>query len=544
MALYVQLGAAGSPAKDLQAADIAHVRDHILAVFQHRPERFLHVFTDMQYVATLVEAPVHTLGGGSQDTAFMLEFSIAVHQPLTTALRSSLLRFLRQDRTRSTAFVRKHAAFSYDGWFTLKRDSRIRFELEFHTRLATPVPGVPEGVAEGGYGCVVRPAYKCTDNTALTAAGGPPRVGKLMTSLNATLTELASADAVRQLDPDGAFSIVPLGVCTARPQEVHYDAKCKKLAPKLAAAMGRNGGNVSQLVSRDGGTDWGRLPDTLPLAEFLRSATPIITGLVRLKAAGVAHSDIKPGNITYKDGESRLVDWGIAVNASAARGMYERWDDTDTLAFTYAAYPPEFDVLAFWKMPVKDYYKSDGGVRNTDKASVQGVVAMCAAPACHSEAAIDAMRSRLQAEFAPPDAATGGFSGFLHRLSAAKPQLWSKVDLYGLGMAMGQVVAEYLPTGTTNERYRRVIAWIAAVTHFNVYERLTPEEALAQWHAIWAPKARRSPARNLSPSPRYSPPRSPRYDPQSPHYSPPPLVPPRVPSRIPPRVPSRPAPQY
>ena len=354
----------------------------------------------------------------------------------------------------------------------------------------------PVGVAEGSFGCVVRPVYKCSTNKKLNAlAARMPVVGKLMKTRQAVEEELASGAAIRRLDPEGVFTLAPLGVCAVRARPRDWAAGCPDIAPKLVAVMKRR--PLDQLVIKDGGADLYSLPPGLPLATLLHSLTPIIWGLGQLKARGVAHSDIKPDNIIYKDGQARLIDWGLSEdNNDPAMGIYEKWDERDLLAHTYSAYPPEFDALAFIKTPVPSDFKSDGAVRNTDKSAVKIVRTLCRRPECHSQAAIDDMVTQLKATFPPPNAATGGFAGFLHRLSRAQPQLWSKVDLYGLGITIGRMVVTAMPHhGLTDRQLYEVTAWIAAATHFNVFKRLTPEVAHAQWLAIWrredAPPPRR-----------------------------------------------------
>ncbi|HEY2514542.1 MAG TPA: protein kinase, partial [Polyangiaceae bacterium] len=72
-----------------------------------------------------------------------------------------------------------------------------------------------------------------------------------------------------------------------------------------------DGETLGAIVAREG---------PLPTHEVLRIAAAIAAGLARAHAAGIAHLDLKPENVMRdRDGEVRILDFGLARTAAAAR---------------------------------------------------------------------------------------------------------------------------------------------------------------------------------------------------------------------------------
>jgi WD40 repeat protein len=57
----------------------------------------------------------------------------------------------------------------------------------------------------------------------------------------------------------------------------------------------------------------------LPIADCLRVALDVVSGLARLHERGLVHRDVKPGNIIFVDGRAKLADIGLVSGESEGR---------------------------------------------------------------------------------------------------------------------------------------------------------------------------------------------------------------------------------
>ena len=74
-----------------------------------------------------------------------------------------------------------------------------------------------------------------------------------------------------------------------------------------------DGADLATILKRDG---------RLPVANVLRIARPVVSGLVAAHQAGVVHRDLKPANIMVDaDGEPVIMDFGIARSSGGAASM-------------------------------------------------------------------------------------------------------------------------------------------------------------------------------------------------------------------------------
>ena len=79
----------------------------------------------------------------------------------------------------------------------------------------------------------------------------------------------------------------------------------------------------------------------LPIADCLRVALDVVSGLIRLHELGLVHRDVKPGNIIFVHGRAKLADIGLVSTGSEGR----------TFVGTEGYIPPEGPGL-----PVADIY--------------------------------------------------------------------------------------------------------------------------------------------------------------------------------------------
>src|SRR5204863_3166498 len=57
----------------------------------------------------------------------------------------------------------------------------------------------------------------------------------------------------------------------------------------------------------------------LPVADCLRIALDVVSGLARLHERGLVHRDVKPGNIIFVNGRAKLADIGLVSTHGEGR---------------------------------------------------------------------------------------------------------------------------------------------------------------------------------------------------------------------------------
>jgi hypothetical protein len=342
-------------------------------------------------------------------------------------------------------------------------------------------------LGQGGHGCVGAPIMQCLNNRSLVSLAAKQNVvGKIVDSKSDADEEMGGAAIIRKVDPHEVFTIIPLGACQVRPRRADFGKNCDDIGPKLMRAMrDDHSSELPQLVVRNGGKDLDdKTVRALPLRSVLISMTPVVKGLIALKAAGVVHADIKPGNIVYQGGVSKLIDFGM-VRSNARRDILLEYYKFDLIAHTYPAYPPEWDWLTHIRSGLAENLKTEM-MDNTQTDSIREMVVLCRRPQYHSKAALAAMDKGMMALAVPntrlrPEEA---YRQLMRDLS--KTKLWEKIDIYSLGVAVGDVVLDRMPNhGLTDEEFYKVTGWIAKATNFDPFTRMTPEEAYREWVAIW-----------------------------------------------------------
>ena len=362
-------------------------------------------------------------------------------------------------------------------------------------------------LGQGGHGCVGAPIMQCVTNRSLVALAAKENVvGKIVDSRTDADEEMRGAAIIRKLDPREVFTIIPLGTCQV------------------------------QLVVNTGGKDLEhKSVRALPLRSVLISLTPVVKGLAALKAAGVVHADIKPPNIVYHGGVSKLIDFGM-VRSNARRDVLIEYYEFDLIAHTYQYYPPEWDWLTSVRTGMGEKNLKSDDMNNIETDSIKQSATLCKRPQFHSKAALAAMDKYMMSLAVPntrlrPEEA---YRQLLRDLS--KTKLWEKIDIYGLGVAVGEVLLDRMPDhGLTDEEFYKVTGWIAKATSFNPATRATPEEAYREWAAIWKQGGPRS-AATAAATAAAAPPTSRRRRPRS--------ASPAACKRISSLIASRPSPAY
>ena len=163
-------------------------------------------------------------------------------------------------------------------------------------------------LGKGADGCVVRPPLACTDGIDGTD-GTSGTVAKLVATKRQALNELMAAAIVRDEDPTGAATCVPLPVlCRVDPSE----------AGPLCQSWSRNEHQYEWQVTMPFAGD--RTLEEMPThvkasAPFLEAMWRVVPVLGRLAYAGLEHKDLHQGNIMV---ETRVLGAGAGAGAGAA----------------------------------------------------------------------------------------------------------------------------------------------------------------------------------------------------------------------------------
>jgi len=414
--------------------------------------------------------------------------------------------------------------------------------------------GESKYLAQGTYGCVMRPAQSCPEDalapiaeTAVKpkrtlksriagifsrnkplapgdcdrppcAPSGSARrtrsntVAKLFADEGSYTEEVGFQKQIERIDPAQKFTVPIVQNC--RISRTRYAERELRKCDGYAEFTRK----IPQIVYNGDGSDVHKV-----LAERLYGATfadlflamePVFAGLVTLGKAGVVHQDIKPANIIYypKDGRCALIDFGLMIGAD------EVYDDENLpiCQTAYRYYPPEYQyALALRSRNLRRARMTDvayaAGRNQTDLAQ-SGVIltANVGLGRYYEYAEVAPMGTFQQArllalvnEWVPYDSVVSG------RRMAALPYKFAKftdrVDVHMLGVtllellarAVGAVAAKPALIDRENERFiGSVLKLIRDMIDPVPSARLTAKDALKRYKAVAAElkKTRAAPA--------------------------------------------------
>jgi len=332
-----------------------------------------------------------------------------------------------------------------------------------------------------------RPTITCADGgnglQKKIKASKVPLVGKLMESREDVDEEMNNVDLVLEADPQSKFTIVPMGSCKVKASKSAV-SDCGAVTKDLTERLKRTG-SVPQLVVEDGGRDlkYYMLHTDTTVMTIFRAAIPIVKGLIALKEKNIVHMDIKPENIVFNGTYAKLIDHGLMREADDT--LFERLRFFGLFQHSYPWYPPEFDWLSKMEMGRK-HFKTD--VENT---KIEECVMVSHIPGVDTHRARDiaAMDKTFRSTLKP------SMKKIYRELSKSDEKFWSKIDVYSLGITLGEYLAEkYRHHGLTPHQLDAAVTWIAGATHFNVYERFTPEKSYEAYIKIFKDVARKEQA--------------------------------------------------
>jgi len=213
-------------------------------------------------------------------------------------------------------------------------------------------------IGSGGYGCVFLPSLSCaaeTENEKETKQN-VKYVTKLMTNQHAD-TEyrlIRSFDKRLRAIPNYTKYFLVANVTKCRPgpltkRDLHaYDKQCKPLIKKNITRknINRSLGKVTALRLPYGGdtideywmTHVNNRSDMEPMIASMHAL--LNRGILPMNRMGLYHGDIKSSNIMYYQGNSKLIDWGLAFD-----NAYKRDQTTDGVSRLATYRPFQFNVL-------------------------------------------------------------------------------------------------------------------------------------------------------------------------------------------------------
>lgn len=395
----------------------------------------------------------------------------------------------------------------------------------------TPPSVPPSFLAQGTYGCVFRPAYKCPAPGSASTSKGPARktvpktVAKVFSKRKNYEDEIDVNDIITNVDPHGAFTL-PIKEHCDIPNDMYPLGEMTKCSRHNFNSMN----TVPQIVYPDGGLDLSA--DHTPFEKIFVALEPVFKGLEALKAHKVVHQDIKPDNIVYDASTEtcRLIDFGVSIHASNV------FTDGNKrfLKHTYPFFPPE--------------YKLQYGIlkKNIDLAKFDASSALHAYnpgyPDLHTKKIVEYVHKNnanmynfLMANyqhafsFAPEIRHLYDNGIFFHReqdrgmqdtvdlIESAKNKtevgLYDRIDVHMLGASVLNVLVTKLCINQFDPSnvhfYVGVMHLIADMIRINCHKRLTPKQAYTRYKACKALLAQnKKRTTSSSPSSKRTKPRS------------------------------------
>ena len=402
-------------------------------------------------------------------------------------------------------------------------------------------------LAQGTYGCVMRPAQSCPEDAlapiAETAvkpkrtlksriAGifsrnkplAPPATGdcahppcapsgsarrtrsntvaKLFADEGSYTEEVGFQKQIERIDPAQKFTVPIVQNC--RISRTRYAERELRKCDGYAEFTSK----IPQIVYNGDGSDLHKV-----LAERLYGATfadlflamePVFAGLVTLAKAGVVHQDIKPANIIYYPNEGRcaLIDFGLMIGADE---VYEA-ENLPICQTVYRYYPPEYQyALALRSRNLRRARMADvayAAGRNQREFAESALMREASvglgryyeyADVAPMGAVHQLRLMKLVTEWVPYDSVVSGRR--MSELPYKFAKFTDRVDVHMLGVtllellarAVSAVAAKPALIDRDNERFiGRVLGLIRDMTYPVPSSRLTAKDALKRYRAVAA----------------------------------------------------------
>jgi hypothetical protein len=218
----------------------------------------------------------------------------------------------------------------------------------------------PVNVGEGGFGCALLNPPPCAGDAPGTSYAGllgkviaVPHARPVQAGQKAAPSTLAAELATNELLADvpgrHEFTLPVIRSCDLGPRSREVAMRSCGLGPTKWAWMPPDT-PLHQLIMPYGGVELAKTLDSISLSDagrtrmdLLRAMSTFIGHLAVMHEHGVAHSDIKSRNVTYRADQNRLylIDFGLAND----RATDQMLKPTNRRAATYHYYPADLTIL-------------------------------------------------------------------------------------------------------------------------------------------------------------------------------------------------------
>jgi len=178
-----------------------------------------------------------------------------------------------------------------------------------------------EAIAAGGFGCVFKPALKCKNSNKKFKG-----VSKLMFNrhVESEFNEInTNNNILKKIKNNKKYFISNAKKCKLdhlnNDDLINFNKKCKNLVKKgyTSDNINYNLNKLGILQLEDGGKDLNfYLENNLNYMDYIKINKSLIKlfkyGILKMNKYKLYHFDIKASNVLYKDGHSKLIDWGLS----------------------------------------------------------------------------------------------------------------------------------------------------------------------------------------------------------------------------------------
>ena len=301
-------------------------------------------------------------------------------------------------------------------------------------------PNTPKFIGEGSYGCVIKPAIKCSSPTYPLGKGRRTNkntiVSKIFETKDNFMKEVNRTRLAIQVDPKGESLLLPTKACNASYENINKNSaskKCESLDDFMFGnSMKLNSASpmAYQLHMPYGGVRFDKhlksmYDSAVPVTPYklLIMIKPLIKGLELLEKSKVCHQDIKGGNLLCTpQNEAIIIDFSLMVSYADIYSTKNssRWK------YSYNPYPPEYKI----------YYYLRSGQAQSDASILRSAYENIKSFGDDREQAYGEFYSRKEFNKLASETIRHFRSVPIDELEKLASTYCEKIDLYSVGMVM------------------------------------------------------------------------------------------------------------